>query len=136
VAEPIPVIPLSYQNAYDAAAATTRPILPTVSILTCVAGIALLLVHTETVIASGPVIALLGIWLIIQGFKRHQRLRLILGGLHCMICALFLVMVNLWHWSPRDAHLPFLAMSVIHTLIAGGLVLAMWQRFSATRRAR
>lgn len=135
MSEPISVIPLAYQNVYDSAAASTRPILPTLTVAACIIGIALQLVDTETVIASGPVVALFGIWLIIQGLKRHERLRAVLGGVHCMICALFVVMVNLWTWSPREAHVPFLVMSVVHTLVASGLVVAMWLRFSATRRA-
>ena len=134
--EPIPVIPLSYQNAHDASAEATRPILPTLTLIVCLCGIAALLIHTETVLFSGPLVAILGIWLIVQGFKRHEMLRAILGGVHCTICALFVVMVNLWHWSPGDARLPFLLMSTVHTIIDGGLVLTMWRRFSAMPRAQ
>lgn len=133
--KPLPVIPLNYGNI-PRDAVTRRPVFPMLSVAACVVAVALIYpVDVETVLFSGPMIALMGVTLLIQGLKWHEKLRAILGGLHCATCLLFLVIVNLWHWGPARATTPFFIIGAAHTLVVAGITLQMWRRYGAGNRA-
>lgn len=130
MAEPLPVIPLPYQIP-SGPNSSHAPIWDTLSIIVCIVAATLIaFVDVESVMGSGPVLALFGIVLLVAGLVKRKKLRAILGGLHCMVCALFVVMVNLWNWGPADADAPFLVMGVVHTLVTAGVVVVMWMRYN------
>jgi len=123
-AEPVPVIPLEYEHHDDTAARTRLGTglqsLLIVAWAACAAGwAALVLIDTETVVISGAVIALLGIAMAVFGFRAGRRRYAWLGLAHVAICLLFVVLVNLLTWSPRDAHLPFAVMGAMHVIATG-----------------
>jgi hypothetical protein len=123
-AEPMPVIPLEYEH-YDDTAARTRlgtraQRLLIVAWAACAAGwAALVLIETETVVISGPVIALLGVAMTVTGSRAGRRAYAWVGLSHVVICALFVTLVNLLTWSPQEAHLPFAVIGAIHVIATG-----------------
>jgi hypothetical protein len=68
------------------------------------------LINAETVLATAPLLFACGLTLILAG----RRLRLLLVGLlglaHCAVCLLFSMLVNVRHWSPNEATMPFTVM--------------------------
>lgn len=97
--------------------------------LACVAAVLLILPDTETVVVTGPILAGLGLGLLItSGFARYPG-GMALGAAHVGICLLFVILVVYHNWSPRRAWSPFLLMGTIYTITALPLsVLAWWKR--------
>src|SRR5262245_12079483 len=121
--QPMPVIPLEYEHPTVAAAARPGRALRVLAIVTwtaCVVAWALIVnVDVETVVASGPIIAILGGMLGIRGLLERRYGFAVLGAAHIAICLLFVVLVNLFQWSPRDADKPFTVMGAMHVIGSG-----------------
>lgn len=137
MAEPIPVIPLTYADpATDGTRRGGSAGLALLAWAACAVACGLLMaVDTETVMGSGPVIGLLGAWMVVQGVRRRVRRAWILGTAHCAICAFFVVLVNLYRWGPRDAHVPFAVMGVTYTLATAWPTYMIWARRCGARAA-
>lgn len=82
----------------------------------CAAGTALIFWEVESVMATGPVLLILGVLLTVAGLVARRTLWALLGSGHVAVCVLFVALVNLRDWSPRQAEAPFEAMSVLYTL--------------------
>jgi hypothetical protein len=79
----------------------------------CLIAWGLIWVEVETVLGTGPALTILGILIMAAGWKVDVRAVLI-GAAHCGICVMFVLLVNLYVWSPADAHQPFVVMGVIY----------------------
>jgi hypothetical protein len=122
-AEPVAVIPLEYEHPALAAAARPGRALRVSTILACaacaVAWGLIVGVDVESVIVTGPIISVLGLTLLLCGLIERRAGFTVLGAAHVGICLLFVMLVNLLNWMPRDAHKPFAVMGAIHVIASG-----------------
>ena len=119
-AAPLPVLPLEYAPPAGTANRVWRCIvlicLP-LGLLTCAIGVtAIHIVDVESVVVTGPGLFATGLLALLGGLFARNRVAAAVGAGHCAICLLFLLLVNLLHWSPGDAHFPFLVMGTVYTL--------------------
>jgi len=129
MAEPIPVIPLTYADPVTGGTRGGSPVLAVIAWGICVVACVLLVgVDTETVVATGPAVFLAGTVMVVHGVRRRDRWTWILGLAHCAICAFFVVLVNLYRWGPGDAHVPFAVMGVAYTLAVAWPTYMIWAR--------
>ena len=107
--EPLPVIPLAYAMP-DKAARRFRVALRVCEVLglaACAIAFVLLFAHVESVLGTGPLIALIGSAMVGMAVHRRDWARLGLGAGHIGICVLLIALVNLLNWSPGEADVPF-----------------------------
>ena len=71
----------------------------------------------ESVLVTGPILFTLGVLALLGGAFNRERWPVVLGAGHCGVCVLFLLLVNAFHWSPRDAKLPFVVMGAAYTFL-------------------
>jgi hypothetical protein len=64
-------------------------------------------VDVESVVVMGPVIFLLGVATIVSSRRSRYPRAAWLGVAHVGVCVLFVALVNVFDWSPRDAEWPF-----------------------------
>jgi hypothetical protein len=78
----------------------------------------------KTVVFSGPVIAIMGVVVLVLGLLGRYWWAVGLGASYLAICGVFVVMVNVFRLSPRSAYVPFLCVGVPYVLglIAGTIV--------------
>jgi hypothetical protein len=137
--QPIPVIPLEYEHPATGALARPTGILRISTILAwaacAIAWLLIVWVDVESVIVTGPIIALLGTMVIVRGIIEQRSRHLIAGTAHLGICLLFVVLVNLRNWSPNEAAMPFTVLGAIHVIGSGvGTGWLMWShRFRPAR---
>jgi hypothetical protein len=115
---PVPVIPLQYAEP----AADGRPrwravgrIGAAAGWLSCVVALGVITRKVESVLISGPLIALIGSLMILSGGLTRDLRVAVLGAAHCAVCVLFVVLVNLRNWDPDDARLPFVGIGTVYT---------------------
>lgn len=103
----------------------------------CIGWCLMIFVDVETVIGSGPILFLLGVMLLITQIPLTKRSRAtaLLGGLNVLLPILFTSLVNLLHWSPSDAELPFGIMGSLAILITVPLTRKSWQHSKSMRPA-
>jgi hypothetical protein len=106
--EPLPVISLEYA-APDAARrfAVALPVCEACGIAACAIAFALLFAEVELVLATGPLIFVIGAAMVGMGVHRRDWARVGLGAGHLGVCALLIGLVNLLNWSPGEAEVPF-----------------------------
>jgi ABC-type microcin C transport system permease subunit YejE len=75
------------------------------------------LIDAETVLVTAPILFLAGLILILACRKVGVLMGMILGLAHCSICLLFTMLVNVWHWGPRDASKPFTVMAGVYLIL-------------------
>jgi hypothetical protein len=123
MAQPVPVIALEYEHPQVAAAARpSRKARVTVMAAWLVCALSWLLivgVDVHSVLITGPVIAVLGLMIAIRGIIERRPRFTVLGAAHVGICLLFVVLVNLFRWSPGDAKTHFAVMGAIHVVASG-----------------
>ena len=120
--EPLAVIPLQYENATAAQARPTKRlgIVAIAAWLACAVALGLIVaVDVESVMVTGPVITVLGLLLAVWALLEHRPPFLVAGAAHIAICLLFVVLVNVRQWSPREATLPFTVMGAMHVIGSG-----------------
>ena len=128
-AEPIPVLPLEYENRADTAArlrwrlTRSQWLLASAWAACLVAWGLIVSLDVQTVVVTGPVIALLGLATAFTGLRIGRRAYQWIGAADVAICVLFVTLVNWLSWSPRDATLPFTVMGAMH-VIGTGIVTA------------
>ena len=90
--------------------------------------------RSHTVIATGPIIAVLGGIVAVRGVIERRAGFTVLGAAHLAICLLFVVLVNLLRWSPNEAAMPFTVLGAIHVIGSGVGTWLMWShRFRPAR---
>jgi hypothetical protein len=128
--EPIPVIPLAYADPgtierFRAWRWVNRICLIVGGFASFIAWL-LLFFQVETVLGSGPVLFLTGGLMVTGGLLRRRPWMWGIGICHCAICLLFVLLVNLLHWSPADARGPFIAMGAAYNLLSLPIWIAAW----------
>ncbi|MDB5326269.1 MAG: hypothetical protein JWM57_1838, partial [Phycisphaerales bacterium] len=85
------------------------------------------LVSVETVLATGPLLGLIGG--ILTGVAATQRrwVLVILGIGHLAIVGLFAGLVNSFNWGPSYAEMPFLVMAFVWTAVAATGTTLSWR---------
>jgi hypothetical protein len=120
--DPIPVLPLEYAPPMPPVHTKWRRIARVCALIAwpcCVVAWGLILSgRVETVLFTGPVIFILGVLTLLGGVFNRDRWFVVVGGGHCAVCVLFLVLVNAFHWSPREARFPFMCIGAVYTLAA------------------
>jgi hypothetical protein len=119
--EPVPVIPLQYASPASALPrwSAVIPWCLWAAWLSCAVAVVLIVtVRVESVLITGPVIFFLGLMAIFGGTWTRATWTLLAGVAHCGICALFVMLVNVWNWSPSDAREPFLWMGIAYTMLS------------------
>jgi hypothetical protein len=95
----------------------------------CVVTVLLIgMLSAEVAVVGGPVLATAGALMIVGGWMVGSRAAIAFGAAHVGICVLFVALVNLMSWSPRDAYGPFLAMGTLYALAASLAAAAMQRR--------
>ena len=131
MSDPLPVIPLEY--APDPAGRLPRVdrwlrFLTHATWMTCVLAWLLILWPTvETVIISGPLIAVLAIAMFLVALRARAQRHMILAAAHGAICLLFFMLVQELHWGPQAARGPFAVMGGIYAAAAAAATL-LWVR--------
>jgi hypothetical protein len=140
MSDPVPVIPLAYARpdaeppALRGAWGRAVRVCHVLALLCCAVGWALLaFVDVETVVVSGPVLFVLGLVLIVAGGVTRSWRAVGFGAAHVGVCILFVALVNLRHWSPRQAEAPFTIMGSAYTSAAVFTAL-LWPRVVGRRR--
>lgn len=131
---PVPVLALEYAPPSPAAARVRiwrriAYVCLAIAWPGCVAAVAFIAAHTESVVVSGPVLFTLGVLALLGGLFTRDRVAAVVGACHCGVCVLFFVLVNLFRWGPDDAHDPFLVMGTLYTV-----AIAFPTAFAFTRR--
>lgn len=123
--EPTPVIPLPYAHIGPPAPALLRLriVAATASAVCLIATVLIITVDVESVVITGPLIFILGVLLLIRAVRANAPRYMILGALHCAICLLFFMLVQLLHWGPPDASKPFAVMGTLYTILMGVVTL-------------
>ncbi|HEX2971241.1 MAG TPA: hypothetical protein VHP11_02840, partial [Tepidisphaeraceae bacterium] len=85
----------------------------------CCAWLAIPLIAVETVLASGPLLMLVGLATAIYGIRHTYGGVVSIGVAHMGICILFVSLVNLLSWGPGAAREPFIAMGAMYILATG-----------------
>jgi hypothetical protein len=127
MSEPIPVLPLEYEqvDATRAHAGRWLRLLVVLSSAACAVATALIpVVDVETVIISGPVIFVMGAAILIAAMRVRSPWHAVLGAGHCAICLLFFMFANWMGWGPPEARVPFAIMGLAYTLLSG--VASFW----------
>ena len=101
----------------------------------CVAGTALIFWEVESVMLTGAALATLGIALLVAGLVARRTPWAVLGSAHVAVCGLFVALVNLRDWGPREAQAPFEAMSVLYTLASAAPSWLAFRRHRSGGRA-
>jgi hypothetical protein len=83
----------------------------------CVAGPVLIIAKVESVLFTGPLLLLIGLATLITGNLTRFLLAALLGVAHCTICLLFFILVQVHDWSPHEARVPFLNMSLLYAIL-------------------
>ena len=120
MSEPVPVIPLEYAPPERRPSAAWRSIVRVchaLSLLWCaVAWVLIVVGFARSVLATGPVLFLLGALLVVGGLLTRDVRAAAFGSAHMAICLLFVLLVNLLHWGPDEAERPFAVMGALYTL--------------------
>ena len=121
MSEPMPVLALNYaQGGATAGPGRKLRLLVPISWAACLIATALIwTVDVETVMGSGPVIATLGLAMLIAGVRSGSTWHVILGAAHCAICLLFFMFAWWVNWGPAEATTPFGIMGAAYTLLSG-----------------
>lgn len=85
------------------------------------AWLAIPLITVESVLFSGPILAIVGLATTIYGIRHHYPQVTTMGAAHVAICILFVSLVNLLGWGPGAARVPFMLMGAIYILIMAPL---------------
>lgn len=117
--EPLPVLPLDYAGA---GARSQKPrrftlMMALITWLICVGGTIAVWLSTESVLATGPALLSTALIMTIGTIKPFDPVGFTIGGSHIAVCFTFVILVNAFHWSPRDAQLPFNVLAPIYTVV-------------------
>jgi hypothetical protein len=107
--EPLPVIPLAYAVPDDSARRFRMAlrVCEALGLAVCAIAFTLLFAEVESVLVTGPLIALIGSAMVGMAVHRRDWPRVGLGAGHIGVCVLLIALVNLLHWSPGEAEMPF-----------------------------
>jgi hypothetical protein len=118
--EPMRVIPLEYESAQAAASARWRAACQWLMGAAWACGVAawviLVVVDVESVLITGPILLILGVVTLVLGARLGNAWPMCIGALHCAVCMLFFVLVQLFHWGPGEARLPFAYLGICYCL--------------------
>ena len=87
--------------------------------IVCVAAWGVIWIQVESVLFTGPLLLAIGAALAVFAGLARDVPAVILGAAHCAVCVLFFGLVNMLHWSPDDARVPFLVMGAVYSGVAG-----------------
>jgi len=73
-------------------------------------------VDVESVLATGPILFLVGFVMVVMGYWIGYRLAAGIGAAHMGVCVLFVLLVNILNWSPSAASFPFAWMGLLYTV--------------------
>jgi len=137
VSDPLPVIALEY--APDPTGHLPRirrwlRFLTHATWMTCILAWLLILWPTvETVIISGPLIAVLAIAMFLLASRARAQRHMILAAAHAGICLLFFMLVQELHWGPQAARVPFAVIGGAYAA-AAALATLLWAQPLRPRR--
>lgn len=102
--EPIPVIPLEYAKPSEMEARArlwrrVNRIALAAGAAVALVGWVVLMFNVYAVLVAGPLLACVGVVMVIGGLWRRQPWVWGIGLGHCSVCLLFVAMVNLLHWG-------------------------------------
>jgi hypothetical protein len=92
----------------------------------CVVGSALAPLEIESILATGPVLAALGVYLVILAARSGCTRTALLGMCHIAITVGTFLLINLAGWGPDPARLPVSMIAVIYTVATVPL---FWRAF-------
>jgi hypothetical protein len=133
MAEPLPVIPLDYQKPSEGEARTR--LWRRLNRIALVAGAAVALggwvaviSDVHAVLVAGPLLLCIAAVMVVGGLWRKQPWIWGIGLAHCGVCLLFVALVNLLHWGPRQAQEPFRTLAAAYNLLSVPVTVWAWVR--------
>jgi hypothetical protein len=114
-----PLCGISLKKGSSSGLIKTQKILMILSWIDLIVAWLLIIPTAETVVVTGPILFILGLAIIVIGISLKHPISAFMGGAHCLICILFVTLVNVFNWSPSFAHDPFLLMSGVYILGMG-----------------
>ena len=70
----------------------------------------------RSVVFTGPILFLTGLYCVYSGWRLSYRGALLLGSAQAGVVLLFVVLVNLLSWGPNEAKKPFIGMGAVYLL--------------------
>ena len=97
------------------------------------------MVEIESIVGSGPIMSLVGIWIAFLSYRRDRPIGLFYGLAVPTVSVFCFIVINLMEWGPSDAHVPVSAFLVLFAWACiPACSLAIWevrrQRGLAQRR--
>lgn len=128
--QPLRVLPLEYSSNEQPLSAV-RPI-RIYTIVTLIAGLVgwvVMLLITESVLIFGPILLLGGGVFLVYALRMRLAILIVLAGLHIGICLTLFCFVQMFHWGPRDAQIPFAIAGTIYIAAAITLSIKVLRRY-------
>ncbi len=100
----------------------------------CAVAEVLLLHEVESVMVTGPVIFILGLFVITLALIGRYRLLAMIGLADTLICVLFFTLVQVLTWGPGDAYAPFAVLGAIYVASLLPIMLTATRRVPRTRQ--
>ena len=118
MSQPIPVIPLDYERPVPSPRTPLLAGLVAVAWVACAVAWSLIaFVDVESVLVTGPVVAVLGVCLALTGASARRPTAVWLGVAHIAVCALFFLLAWGLGWGPRQATRPFAVMGGLYCVV-------------------
>lgn len=94
----------------------------------CIVALGLIIiVDVETVLATGPILFLIGLASIVTGLLANYRRAAIVGASYAGVSLLFFLLVNIFEWSPAQAKWPFIFMGAAFNVFIVPLFRYAWK---------
>jgi hypothetical protein len=87
-------------------------------LLTLLAGVWFEYYEIESIVASGPILALVGILICFLAYRERDRSGILLGSSAISLCVLVFLLIFLNRWSPEQATKPVTVVSWVYTAMA------------------
>jgi ADP-ribose pyrophosphatase YjhB (NUDIX family) len=113
------------ESARSLVAAWTAIVAAAVSV---VAWVVVAFIDVEGGAGIGVTLFLLGVVIVIMALKPFFPLAIVAGAAHMCIVLVLMALVNLFGWSPGDAHVPFTAIGIPYCGAIVPLAIAAWRR--------
>lgn len=103
-------------------------------LMTALIGNVAAFVDVETIVASGPILSILGILVTIASLRRRFHLGLWIGMSGPAISLIIFLVIFLQHWNPSEAQKPIPILAALYVAVVCLLGLAALQRIAELQR--
>ncbi len=98
-----------------------------------VASLAVEAYEHESIVGSGPIFSLVGLWIAIIASRKRDHAAMLFGGSAIAFSALIVFLINYNSWSPNQGNLPITLLSFAYAAFA--LPVSSWLALTRSRAA-